>query len=174
MNIKKLIFTPAFALLAFCIAVSGASFISYKPANIVIGQTSVMILPRVGTVTTNRWAAGAAHAYGDYIVETNQTLWCVSAGSSDSTMFAVPVDGDVTDGTVTWRVLHKVRNQFMIRNMSNTAKVNWAVDTTAVANKGQCLRSAEGYISGQESACPQGAISAISDQASVTVAIQEN
>ena len=164
----------AVAALAAAATVYAASFVNYKPANIVIGATSVLILPDVGQQTTNRWATGAANAYGKFILESNQTLWCVSAGNSDTVLFAVPTDGDVTDGTTTWRVLHRVRNQVMIRNMSTTEKINLGFGYTAVADKGVSIRACEGWISDTGPACPQGNIYAVASGANTTVAIQEN
>lgn len=137
------------ASLTAVIAVLVATFVwaggaSIEPSNQSVGATSTMVLPAVKPLDTNEWVAATAYSIGDYVrFYTNSAYryyWCSTAGTSGSAQPTWSTTNDVTDNTVTWRMVNQ-RSKFEICNLGSS-NCFAGLGKTAVVDKGIFLRGA--------------------------------
>lgn len=163
---KKLIISLFVAVSVF----AAAPFVSYKPLNITVGTNSVLIAPSVLTTTTNTFTSHGTATYGDLLLLSNSTLWCVTTGTNDTAAFT-PVDGDNTSSNAVWRMVRRVRNFISIQNHGAT-NVYLGFGNAAEKDKGIMLLPNASWTS--IGGVPQGDIYAIGEATGLVLTIQEN
>lgn len=150
--------------------------ISYKPSSHTVEAISTLIMPACKPRTISDWATAVVTALGDIIKNATTLIpyWCTSAGTTTGATAPVATDGDdTTDAAVTWRVLHNVRNNFVIRNLGSV-NVSLGFGNAAVDGKGIVLKAGDAFNAMMDSNdCPQGDIYAIAASGTASVAIQE-
>lgn len=155
--------------------------IGYKPLSITdLTTSSRMIVPPVNPSSDDigSYAANTAVSRGAIIrnATTHAMYWAVAAGTTAAGGVApTHTDGDVVDGTVTWRYLRPERTALTIVNLQATA-ISLALGNAAEVNKGIVLTGLgsvheEGWNGG---VCFQGAIYGIAASgSSLSVSVQE-
>lgn len=151
--------------------------IGYKPLEITVGTSSVMILPPVVPKDSEilSYENSTAYTYGQIVRNGGKLYWCVSAGNSGTGDGPTHSDGDAADGTVSWRTIRPRRNALAITNLQ-TVDVSLGFDNEAEAGKGEVLTTTgsnhkDGFGGGR---CFQGAVYAIAASGSANkLGIQE-
>lgn len=147
---------------------------AYKPAAITITNASKKILPAREYPGATAWTAGETVAYGTVRQLSDGTqVWCVVAGDTDGTTEPTASELDFTDGTVTWRIVHNDRNQFIIVNHSAVA-IFLGFGFAAEASRGVKLAAGGSFNSSSLNQCPNCDVYAIAESAgNQVVGIQE-
>jgi hypothetical protein len=168
----------------FVVSMALGGWTGWKPLNVNVAAANKMILPPVVPRTPAAWTTSTAYVWGNIVQGTGavgKVYWCVGAGTSSNSMAASPVavDGDDTaDPSVTWRFLRPRRDHLTISN--NGTGTVWlafgGTNAVAVVNSGIRLVAGANWESPGGADCPQGAVTAIGDNAACTnvVGVQED
>lgn len=173
---KTITWTCSLILIAAISIVAFAGALNRVPLNVDVITASRLIVPST-TKHTNQWAISTAYVYGDKVINSNKSYWCISAGTSSATVADGPsaLDGDdTTDASVTWRYARERRSQlYIINDGANIIYLGFG--NAAVTNRGIRLNANGGvyFVSGD--LVPLGDVFAIT-VAGVTnnAVIQEN
>ena len=149
---------------------------SYKPLDMTIAGTSIMILPPIESLCESIatvWVGGHIYAQGSIVLSTNgRYYWAPIAGTSHATVPPAHADGDLTDGVMIWRAVRLSRTVFTLTNFADT-NIYLSRGCTAEKGKGLVLGGSGALNEGFGTALAyQGAWYAIAD-GTTTIAISE-
>jgi len=116
---------------------------TYQPQSVSVGTNSTLILPDTRPSHTE-WATNTAYAVEDIVNSGAALFWCITAGTSTN-VAPSQTDGDATDGTAVWRVVHTSRNRVALLN-DGAVGIALANGNTAVAGKGQSVAKTGGTL----------------------------
>jgi len=163
-------------LTCFCVTVANDAS---APTSFTLTTNSITILPDRSRQTASEWTTNTVYAEGDYVANTNYSssrpqriYFALNAGTS-GTNRPVHLNGDVSDGGVTWRrVISGLRKGFVIVLSNTNGTANLGVDHPAVAGKG-ILLTGQGSSFGMDNDSIQGELMSVGSVSGVVVSVQE-